>query len=1549
MAIRLSDIPEAPTKGIRLSDISLFPSGADPDKPLGFIRDIIPPAPTADRIDPKDIVFDRRPRAGEDVGLLFKQLATAPARGIETMIGTAGSMMRWASERAKRKLGNIVTKHIDTPGVGVAAEYLIRKYGPEKPLEFYDKQMDEFAGRGKQWADFWEEQTQKGWEAPDPKVVEAKWRDMPITKGVATIFEAAPNYLAAIATSVLTKSPQTGLLFISSVSGAGAYRRQREAGAGPVKAEAIATLTGAWEYVTELVPFEEVFKPAKNKLLKMLKLGTMESAQEFIQGIGENFLEYFGYEAKDLASVPDAVKEGLQHTMDNWVENVVAGAGLGVIGGGVMPRAGVRAPTVKKAPMRLEDVPVFPAEKLVAEAPPALEKKAVFKTEPEAVEVAPEAKAEPALPEIVSPRLYIGNVTRRMKKVFGQIFGVPPQEVKPFTEAGFPTKRTGIEVTRAQAQEALDILTEDLNRQFRENRIRTENQLALANAHWGDIVQLREVLGLPKIARPFKVIRAKKPRIALIDTIKDLSDLSVNELRELAEVFELKIEGGKQILLHTINQFIESAPDSLGMAQRIISRAKEIAKKRAFVIFKTRKQAIEATVQPSKMFDAGMTVQQVLQATMKKAEVVSAKAWMGSAKAIVTAHKDLARYASEKLRGLDVTQAERDRLMSFVAKGRTNLQKRMAIAGVEMLAEKADKRQALTELREEVSKIKTRIGKTMQEKGIRPEYARKLNTLIDSFRTKKLTLWRLSNIGSLKNYLSNLKEGISSDPTIDETYSAKLAELLIPETRLRQLDELSKSAINLLKAADIRTITTELKRLVNLNDIKNKLYLGRTARHAAEYLNRAITEQKKVKDNSKIVKQQTAWTTKQKGGALREVWRYIGGIHNQDVKTLVWNIEGGKQGALYDVLVEGLREGRRIESEHEKKITKYITGFLDQHKITPADLSKLSSTFQQVFRDPQQKARRLFGVAVPTYKIGKTSWSMAELMSMYLHTKNDFSLKAMVNEGIASILEEKGPLSADELAQVTTLVENNRVAKRLTEMYEHIAENINKSAINAVSLVLKGIEIADVNNYFTVERRSPGKIAGNQEFRISLLESQGFLLERTGSKNPIVIRDFFAVLNANIKGVAEYVGMAKPFRAAHTILSYKPLLKSIDAKGREVHRRHVNTLIERAESKLRPRGKIEAVFAKVLRAVPRAVLASPGIMGGQIMSEISYAATDIPTKYLVLKNPVPSEKQVERVGEHFAWAWARKHLGATSIETRNISSTDALLRVFTGKKAIINLPTQGINYVDMKAITFGWLAAERWVKDTTDLTGDAFYEEVNKRAHKAISESQPMFETENRSVLTSSENVIARSFVMFRSYIDQTLRIFARAQQGRANRTISRAKSARMMGAVLAGFVAWKTMRLLIDALLFRKKKDPYEIAKDVVLSPLRAFNLVGYQVERQVSRMLDIWTGRKPRSRYWDTEFENLVMSAINEVWKATKDFSDAMAYYGTDEVYKSGPNKGRLKSDVLLERAVTNLVLSIGKVYGLPTPVVRKALFSLKKKSPSETGKPIFKKRVG
>lgn len=138
-----------------------------------------------------------------------------------------------------------------------------------------------------------------------------------------------------------------------------------------------------------------------------------------------------------------------------------------------------------------------------------------------------EATLEAEEPHIITPRLYIGNVTQRMKKVWGAVLGVDPEAVHGFLEGAFPTIRTKIELTMGEARHLLTHLESSLQERLDKNQINTENDLARANADWGDIKELRHKLGLPKETRPFKVVRNPQTEVVTIENVKERIEKAV--------------------------------------------------------------------------------------------------------------------------------------------------------------------------------------------------------------------------------------------------------------------------------------------------------------------------------------------------------------------------------------------------------------------------------------------------------------------------------------------------------------------------------------------------------------------------------------------------------------------------------------------------------------------------------------------------------------------------------------------------------------------------------------------------------------------------------------------------------------------------------------------------------------------------------------------------------------------------------------------------------------------------------------------------------------
>jgi hypothetical protein len=274
-----------------------------------------------------------------------------------------------------------------------------------------------------------------------------------------------------------------------------------------------------------------------------------------------------------------------------------------------IPEAEIVAPPALRQPTEA-------APKVAEKKPEPIKKppKITFEEEAEEKEVIAKLEAEGA--EIVKPKLYIGNVTTRMKKVMAELFNRQPEDVRGFTEKGFPTIRTEIAMTRAEAEEYLGFLEDEIIRKLEANEVNTESQLARLNAEWGDITALREVLGLEKGTAPYRVIRAKKPKVAVIDRAKSLEQIySKEELVEIAEDLGLDTTGTKAVLAKRID---DVARAGMTKAQTVVTEATEKATGKAEFVLKTVPQAIRAATQPSLLQESKMTVGQVLAVTLRK-------------------------------------------------------------------------------------------------------------------------------------------------------------------------------------------------------------------------------------------------------------------------------------------------------------------------------------------------------------------------------------------------------------------------------------------------------------------------------------------------------------------------------------------------------------------------------------------------------------------------------------------------------------------------------------------------------------------------------------------------------------------------------------------------------------------------------------------------------------------------------------------------------------------------------------------------------------------
>ena len=221
----------------------------------------------------------------------------------------------------------------------------------------------------------------------------------------------------------------------------------------------------------------------------------------------------------------------------------------------------------------------------------------------------------------VEPELYIGNVTAGMKKRMTKGTELKPEDVKGFTEKGWPTKRTKVKVTKGEAEQYLEWLENDLKRRLDENKINTRKDMWMANADWGDIKTLRNVLGLDPVARPFKIIPSQEEGIVYRDRGE------IEALKE--EIRELR----KQLVSLTLEQVTErdTVKSEILEKKQLVTQL-EKAKDKAVKIVKDTRSAIYGAVEPSRLQESKMTVGEVLRAVLRRSERYARMAYIGGRK-----------------------------------------------------------------------------------------------------------------------------------------------------------------------------------------------------------------------------------------------------------------------------------------------------------------------------------------------------------------------------------------------------------------------------------------------------------------------------------------------------------------------------------------------------------------------------------------------------------------------------------------------------------------------------------------------------------------------------------------------------------------------------------------------------------------------------------------------------------------------------------------------------------------------------------------------------
>jgi hypothetical protein len=196
------------------------------------------------------------------------------------------------------------------------------------------------------------------------------------------------------------------------------------------------------------------------------------------------------------------------------------------------------------------------------------------------------------------------------------------------------------------------------------------------------------------------------------------------------------------------------------------------------------------------------------------------------------------------------------------------------------------------------------------------------------------------------------------------------------------------------------------------------------------------------------------------------------------------------------------------------------------------------------------------------------------------------------------------------------------------------------------------------------------------------------------------------------------------------------------------------------------------------------------LTGGAIQTASLPAAYGvIPRKYYTLR--VPSKETIKKLMDRDPTLWLRWKAKQFDYALGAISAQNAFELMLFGRQATTDKLLNHYTWGDQIAVVNIYEAAERMVQDTTDLkVGSKEYEAALQQLFDRAMETQPMWDTLNRSVVTTESAFFHKGFTWFMSARNSQMNVLMQALDDSGKGRISPSQRNAIVGdIVLANFM----------------------------------------------------------------------------------------------------------------------------------------------------------------
>ena len=915
-------------------------------------------------------------------------------------------------------------------------------------------------------------------------------------------------------------------------------------------------------------------------------------------------------------------------------------------------------------------------------------------------------------------------------------------------------------------------------------------------------------------------------------------------------------------------------------------------------------------------------------------------------KAGESASREKAKVAVQKLKQAQkLNEARRNVAVELVKEfidkeKRGDFLKRVADAksarDLEKIAEAVEKGILRAEKREAIANLNKAV-KAINPKKLLPEFADTAQSIIDSFQLGKLRpdteIKNSDLIEMARQVLNTAREdsvaAFQAQQLLDELIGKTAKTFAVNNLSLNAIEQITDTLIALKFQSEADTIAAKdenaTEAIRRREEISGSIVEPPVI--SESFGGQQVKKFKLLHDNLESVLDATAGARP----GTYDLWR--------DSKNPTTEF-------IYDVLDKGVDN----QIIHNRTARDILRGILDDNSVTKEDILNWSmrpsevSIVKRAFGFGPKPVVHKFTLQDAKKQSTEFDFTSNELMSIFMHARNNHNLAVLLNDGMDRIVKGKKQKIRGFTIEVIddmidSLTDQQKTVARQTG--SSLMDGFNRDSINKTSVKLEFFELAKVENYWPAKRSIIRTIKGKVISGVmKTIESMGLLKERVGIGNPMLLSGFFETVHGSNKNVSTYVGLAEPLREVKSVYTTSTI-EQMENNGRGAEAKLITDLIVRFEDQSSIIQPLDTVLKRMLAGFAKSVLfLNPKIATRQQLSQLLISAY-VDVKYMAEFRGISTKELIKEIADLSPQTSARFDGLQFDRDVGDSFAQNQLMNYLTGDITLIDKTALGMKFFDTNAIVNLYRAVKAEVIDKNpgiDITSNEGKALLKERFEWVLRHTQPMWQIKDRSLLGSDTRPLVRGLTMFMSQREQLVRMINNGIADFVNSektTEDQVRLGRTLGAVAMNMALFTIYNLAWAVLIQRKEKDVKDLGK-AFLKDIISLPFFGKYIATSFELVFDILTDTPGFRRTLD---EGPFLSILSLVLvDAIPNYARAGKHFVSGEKYKSGPNRGHEKWPIELLVATDALAEAITSVKGITYRGAKDIVKSVKAQIPEK-----------